>query len=99
MMASLMAHCFRSGPVCFICPRHGSKPAHILGLLLLTLLTALPPLLLVPPTSKPDEIDHWAYTTPTSPRPARSPAFTSPDDPTFTAKRTSRRSTTRWPGC
>jgi hypothetical protein len=50
---TVQARYARSAPTAWL------KPAHILGLLLLTLLTALPPLLLVPPTSKPDEIDHW----------------------------------------
>ena len=52
------------GPVDAVAAAPGRpKPWHVLALLLLTLLTALPPLLLVPPTTKSDETYHWAYAT------------------------------------
>ena len=57
------------------------KPWHVLALLLLTLLTALPPLLLVPPTTKSDETYHWAYATYVAQTGAL-PPYLSPDDAT-----------------
>ena len=57
------------------------KPWHALALLLLTLLTALPPLLLVPPTTKSDETYHWAYATYVAQTGAL-PPYLSPDDAT-----------------
>jgi hypothetical protein len=57
------------------------KPWHIWALLLLTLLTALPPLLLVPPTTKSDETYHWAYATYVA-QTGTLPPYLSPDDAT-----------------
>ena len=57
------------------------KPWHVLALLLLTLLTALPPLLLVPPTTKSDETYHWAYATYVA-QTGVLPPYLSPDDAT-----------------
>ncbi len=51
----------------------------VLGLGLLALLTALPPLLLVPPTAKPDEAAHWAYAVHLAQTGAL-PPYVSPDD-------------------
>ena len=55
------------------------KPWHVWALLILTLLTALPPLLLVPPTTKSDETYHWAYATYVAQTGAL-PPYLSPDD-------------------
>ena len=70
------------GPVDAMTAAEGRlKPWHILALLLLTLLTALPPLLLVPPATKSDETYHWAYATYVAQTGAL-PPYLSPDDAT-----------------
>jgi 4-amino-4-deoxy-L-arabinose transferase-like glycosyltransferase len=69
-------------PVDAMTPVKGrSKPWHVLALLILTLLTALPPLLIVPPTTKSDETYHWAYATYVA-QTGVLPPYLSPDDAT-----------------
>ena len=69
-------------PVDAMTPAQGRlKPWHVLALFLLTLLTALPPLLLVPPTTKSDETYHWAYATYVA-QTNTLPSYLSPDDAT-----------------
>ncbi len=76
----MMTH--TGGPVDAMAAAEGRlKPWHVLALLFLTLLTAIPPLLLVPPTTKSDETYHWAYATYVAQTGAL-PPYLSPDDAT-----------------